>query len=219
MAFGVLLLGAIKDVQGKGVAVMLLAFVGCTIACIIILWKILPEAAELDIETIFQHSEKTTLNKIELPDAKQLKKTLLDHGFVECEDGFLRKKKFSFMHDYITYYVYITEGLKMVGAVSKARDLFEKRDRIGKNKCILLFAYMNLLQKILKDEVACVKEYGKLNIVFSNFMWEEKDVNLVPVLVEKNTKQGYYLPAIKVDGMVTIYKKACKMVQMISAMK
>ena len=83
----------------------------------------------------------------------------------------------------------------------------------------LLFVYMSLPQRIMKDELACLREYGKWNIVSSNFKWEEKDVNLVPVLVEKNTKQGYYLPAIKVDGMVTIYKKACKMVQMISAMK
>ena len=90
--------------------VFLVLFFILSISSVVVLIRIFPDAAALDMEKGVNKYLNRDFTKIVDAGKQTMEERLKKHGFRETEEGFYRKKKFSFTKDAVCYYVALTDA-------------------------------------------------------------------------------------------------------------
>ena len=212
-AFGFLAWAIIMDERGVSDAVLLPigfgGFLGCCILSLVLIFNALPSLAILDMLKIEKQYQGKELIELVLIDKVTMGINLLEKRFKYTEEGYYKKKKFSFIKDCITYYVRMVEDMNIESAVLRETLNFDRIKKKGKNPCLLLFVYLN---KVDEEEKKFIKKLGTDAIVAESITSSLLGESTVVIAVDRSTYKGYFLD-IGRNSVVTIYSYGCKMLK------
>lgn len=153
--------------------------------------------------------DKHELYKLKSVCKYEVKSKLLGAGFYE-ENGYLKKKKFSYLKDSITYYFRMVYTTKVFGSVERYIKEFEQMEREG-NSCFCLFVYVD---HITDENLEDAKELGKSDIVYETVINPFTQDSYVIVVVDRKTNEGYFLDIGK-KHKSSLYSHGCKWIKKI----
>ena len=209
LAFVSIIIPAIlSDSEGHldyGWIFLILFFVLC-IGSIAALVYILPYAAIHDMDTKWKEYRNKATTKISSADKQNVVKQLKRHGFRETEQGFYRKKKFSFSRDSVCYYVALAD----VEFPGKTFDnIITRMDRIPektKAVCRILFLYKDSPTQVDRDWL----HDNAARQIAMDVLPSRKERSAIPVLVDNITGEGEYIS--KTFG-ISAYTHGCRLLR------
>lgn len=190
------------------ILVGILGFLGCDILSIVLLIKAYPGLLFLDIEKIDRKCNESELLELPLMEKEAVVKKLLQYKFKHTEEGCYRKKKFSFLKDYIYYYVRIVDDIDLENAVRRELNRLDSAERKGKNFCLLLFVYLDELGEAEKKNI---KEIAKRFIALETINPHTEET-IVVVAIDSGTNTGYLLDVEKGKSLM-LYSYGYKMLK------
>lgn len=201
--------------QGAGfsdeviVLVVAVGFFGCNIVGVILIAKAYPALLLSDCMRADRIYEKQGVRELSLPDQNALRQQLLQHKFKDTENGYYRKKKFSFLKDSICYYIRIIEDVEVENAVRRETIRFDSMKKKENNLCLLLFIYMDEVGEREREEV---KELGKMYIIMGTVINPKTSASVITTAVDSRTNRGYFMDVGK-RGALTLYSYGCKLIR------
>ena len=153
--------------------------------------------------------EKQELYRLNSVCKYEVKSKLLNAGFYE-KNEYLKKKKFSYLKDSITYYFRMVDTNKVFGSVERYIKEFELMEREG-NSCLCLFVYVD---HITEESLDDAKELGKADIVYETVINPFTQDSYVIVVVDRKTNEGYFLDIGK-KHKSSLYSHGCKWIKKI----
>ena len=106
---------------------------------------------------MYKKYENQELCEIALSDADSIKQKFLNYKFEAQADGLLFRKKFSPLKDFISYYVSVSEAKDIKNLLKRQIDHINTK-KTG-NSCLIIFAYMDEIQKKPKFLLRIMNEY------------------------------------------------------------
>lgn len=190
------------------VPMALVLFFGGNIIALILLVKSYPALLYADCMKMEERYSRQELTQVLLPDQSSIGQVFLGHKFKYIEEGYYRRKKFSFLKDSVNYYARITEDFEIENALKReVNQLFEVK-RKEKNLCLLLFVYMDEIDEQEKREI---KELSKNQIVMGSVVNPDISVAVLVIAVDRKMNTGYYMESRKY-GRISLYSYGCRMV-------
>lgn len=191
--------------------VVVIAFFGCSFAAIFLLIKAAPELMTADIKKIDRKYDSCRPEQLAGMDKQSIRQKLLQHKFLATEEGYYRKRKFSFLKDSVSYYVRITEDVNLQTAINREMDRFDKISGKGKNFCLILFVNMDAVGE---REIESLKQAGKTFIAMETVLNPNLEETVIPVLIDQNSDTGFFLDIGK-GHIISLYSHGCKMLKKI----
>lgn len=189
--------------------IALIGFFGCDIIAIVLLVKAIPGLMVADIEKMDKKYEGNELTELHLMDKDVVLQKFLENKFKCTEDGYYRKKKFSFWKDSICYYVRMTDDIEVENAVRRETNHFDNIPKKGKNFCLCLFVYMD---EVSEYEKKILKEMGKNCIISETVLNPRIAATAIVIVVDCSTSTGYFLDIGKGKSL-SLYSHGCKMLK------
>lgn len=219
IAFSSLFVAALMQDNGISDAVIvpmaLIAFFGGSIAAFVLIIKSYPALLMAECRKMEQKYDRQELTKILLPDQNAISQTFLEHKFKYIEEGYYRRKKFSFLKDSVSYYARITEDFEIENALKREVERILKVKRKENNLCLLLFVYMD---EIGEREKKDVKELGKDQIIVQYVINPNVLVSVIIIAIDRQTGTGYYMEGRKF-GWISSYSYGCRMLRELFGVK
>lgn len=219
IAFSSLFVAALMQDNGISDAVIvpmaLIAFLGGNITAFVLIIKSYPSLLMEECRKMEQKYDKQEVTKIPLPDERDIVKTFLQHKFKYIDEGYYRRKKFSFLKDSVSYYARITEDFEIENALRREIERILKMHRKENNLCLLLFVYMD---EIGEREKKDVKELGKDQIIVQYVINPNVLVSVIIIVIDRQTGTGYYMEGRKF-GWISSYSYGCRMLRKLFGVK
>lgn len=191
------------------VSMALVLFIGGNIVALVLLVRSYPALLYADCMKMEEKYARQELTEIPLPDQNAIGQTFLQHKFKYIDDGYYRRKKFSFLKDSVSYYARITEDFEVGNALRREIERIFQVKRKEQNLCLLLFVYMD---EIGEREKKDIKELGKGQIVMQYVINPNISVSVIMIAVDRQTNTGYYMEGRKF-GRISSYSYGCRMVR------
>lgn len=205
----IILPAVLSDSEGHlsyGWVFLLLFFLLC-ISSVVVLIRIFPDAAVLDMEKGVDKYLNRNFTKIGDAGKQTVEERLKKHGFRVTKEGFYRKKKFSFTKDAVCYYVALTDadypGKTCDNITSRMKKIPEKTKCI----CEIVFLYRTELTQSDRD---WLKNTAAMDIALETVCPKEEGRSVIPVLVDVTTGEGEYLSK---TGGISIYAHGCRLLK------
>ncbi len=207
LGFGVLLAGALLDVQSTcGIVALVAGFFVCDIAGLILLIKALPGLAISDINKIDEKYGERELTQLHGMKKYEAEETLRSHKFQYDDSGYYRRKKFSFLKDSVSYYVKMLDSSNMEKTIQNECNYFDKQVQGGNNICLILMIYSK------EPNTQVLRNAGMVQIADNMVLDMYSSKTMVVVGVDPVTGMGRYLD-IGRGHKLYLYKYGCKMLE------
>ena len=192
------------------ISVAILGFIGCDILSIILLIKAFPGLVALDIEKIDKKYDEREMLVFPSMEKEVVVQKLFQHKFKYTEEGYYRKKKFSFLKDCICYYARIVDDISLENSIQRELNRFDLTEKKGKNFCLILFVQLDEFGEAEKKHI---KKIGKLSIAIEtiNPLAEE---TVIVVAIDSGANTGYLFD-IGNEKIITLYSHGYKMLRKI----
>lgn len=205
----IILPAVLSDSEGHlsyGWIFLLLFFILC-ISCVVVLIRIFPEAAALDMEKGVDKYLNRDFTKIANAGKQTMEERLKKRGFRETKEGFYRKRKFSFTKDAVCYYVALADaeypGKTCDNITARMKKIPEKTKAV----CGIVFLYRTELTQSDRD---WLKNTAAMDIAMESVIPTAEGHSVIPVLVDSNTGVGEYLSK---TGGISIYAHGCRLLK------
>ena len=205
----IILPAVLSDSEGHlsyGWIFLLLFFVLC-ISSVVVLIRIFPEAAVLDMEKGVDKYLNRDFTKIADAGKQTMEDRLKKHGFREIKEGFYRKKKFSFTKDAVCYYVALTDAEYPGKTCDNITSRMERIQEKTKAICEIVFLYRTELTQSDRD---WLKNTAAMDIAMETVLPTAEGHSVIPVLVDSATGVGEYLAK---TGGISIYAHGCRLLK------
>ncbi len=213
LAFSCLIVAALSQYSDKFnttyLPVIVIGFFGGNIAALILIGKAYPALLAADCMRMDARYEKQEPVRILLAAQELLAQTFADNKFKYMEEGYYRRKKFSFLKDSVCYYVRMTEDIEAQNALRREVERLYQAGKKDKNLCMLLFVYMD---EVGEREIKDIKEIGKSNIVVESVINPNISLTVLVIAVDRRDNKGYYME-IGRHGRLTLYSYGCRMLR------
>lgn len=187
--------------------VFLLLFFILSISSVVVLIRIFPDAAVLDMEKGVDKYSNRNFTKIADAGKQTMEERLKKHGFRETKEGFYRKKKFSFTKDAVCYYVALTDAEYPGKTCDNITSRMERIPEKTKAVCEIVFLYRTELTQSDRD---WLKNETAMDIAMETVIPTAEGRSVIPVLVDSNTGVGEYLSK---TGGISIYAHGCRLLK------
>lgn len=214
ISFSALFVAALMQENDISIPV-LIVFLGGNIIALALIIKSYPTLLMADCRRMEQKYDRQELTEVLLPSQNTIGQTFLQHKFKYIDEGYYRKKKFSFLKDSISYYARITEDFEIENALKREIERIFKVKRKEKNLCLFLFVYMD---EIGEREKKDIKELGKNQIIAQYVINPDISVSVLMIAVDCRTNTGYYMEGRKF-GWISSYSYGCRMVRKLFGIK
>lgn len=195
------------------VPIALILFLGGNITGVVLIVKAYPALLASDCMKMDQAYDQREPVKLSISQPDVPAQRLQECRFKCTQDGYYRKKKFSFMKDVVHYYVRITEDHSIENALRREPERFVGTRKKRETVCLLLFVYMDEVGERERNEI---KELGKNRIVVETILMPTVPVSVVVVAVDRGTDCGYFMDVRKRNG-ISLYSYGCRMLKKICA--
>ncbi len=205
----IILAAVLSDSEGHlsyGWVFLLLFFILC-ISSVVVLIRIFPEAAALDMERGVDKYLNREFTKIADVGKQTMEERLKKHGFRVTKEGFYRKKKFSFSKDTVCYYVALADAEYPGKTCDNIASRMEKIPEKTKAVCEIVFLYRTELTQRDRD---WLKNTAAMDIAMETVLPTAEGHSVIPVLVDRATGVGEYLSK---TGGVSIYAHGCRLLK------
>lgn len=213
VAFSSLFVAALMQDYGISDAVIvfmaLIVFIDGNIVALVLLVRSYPALLYADCMKMEDKYDRQELSEIPLPDQNAISQTFLQHKFKYIDEGYYRRKKFSFLKDSVSYYARIIEDFEVENALRREIERIFQVKRKEQNLCLFLFVYMD---EIGEREKKDIKELGKGQIVMQYVINPNISVSVITIAVDRQTNTGYYMEGRKF-GRISSYSYGCRMVR------
>ncbi len=210
LGFVVLLVGAILDAQDTWmIAILIAACFVCNIVGIILINNSLPGLALSDINKIDQKYGECELTQLHGMKKYEVEQTLRSHKFQYDDNGYYRRKKFSFLRDSVSYYVRILDGSDIEKAIRNEWNHFNQQEHNEKSACLILLIYAN---QVAEKHTELLRNAGILKIADNMVLDIYAPKTMIVVGVDQSTHIGRYLDMGKGHHLY-LYKYGCKMLR------
>ncbi len=189
--------------------VIVIGFFGGNIVALILIGKAYPALLASDCMRMDERYEKREPVQILLPAQELLVQMFVNHKFKYMEEGYYRRKIFSFLKDSVCYYVRMTEDVEAQNALRREVERLYQAGKKDKNLCMLLFVYMD---EVGEREKKDIKELGKQNIVVESVVNPNISLTVLVIAVDRRDNKGYYME-IGRHGRMTLYWYGCRMLR------
>lgn len=187
--------------------VFLVLFFILSISSVVVLIRIFPDAAALDMEKGVNKYLNRDFTKIADAGKQIMEERLKKHGFRETEEGFYRKKKFSFTKDAVCYYVALTDAEYPGKTCDNITSRMERIPEKTKAVCEIVFLYRTELTQSDRD---WLKNETAMDIAMETVIPTAEGHSVIPVLVDSATGMGEYLSK---TGGISIYAHGCRLLK------
>ncbi|MCM1111941.1 MAG: hypothetical protein NC399_01670 [Muribaculum sp.] len=235
-----------KDMEARGVSPDVY-WVGVIVLALLALVVLLIALSPIGVEECRRKERSYDLNdltRLQHMSRGQMEERMRVRKFRLTEDGYYKKKKFSFLIDSVNYYVRLADGTEEAGGEDLADDIEsvilreiqrynESRERIlaqkgnsvvyyGKRKknCLILLVYDEVgayEQEVIKalDKRKMLEETLNGSWILSSSQCNVREISAAVIAaVDKDTGEGYFLAAKR--ELMTIYDHGCKMLRRLS---
>lgn len=206
--FVLILCGTFGGNDDRIVVIFLISALVCGIFSVILIVKSLPAVFLYESMKIDKKYDKEKLYELSFMQRENVKTRLLAEGF-ELKDGYYRKKKFSFLKDFITYYFRMVDCIDIQNTIDSELDRFDKLEKKKKNNCLCLLVYLDRMDE---NDRTIIKELGKTGIYIDETVGAYADITYVVAAVDKETNIGYFLDIGKRYG-IALYSYCCRMIK------
>lgn len=207
IAIAIITLSAILKVSKKSMIINIIFVVFLIIVAIILLSIVSKDALYYELKKKEEKILKQELTLIENIDQNEMIQYLNEHKFKELETNLFRRKKFSFLKDFICYYVkFVDFNFKdLAKEIDEALKSLDNIQEKGKNICILLIINKNDSREEDFDTFKEISQNFSLssNVYFDTYFKK----TCLPILIEGN--QLYYLKNKQGEG-ITLYFMGCR---------
>ena len=187
--------------------VFLLLFFVLSISSVVVLIRIFPDAAVLDMKKGVDKYSNRNFTKIADAGKQTMEERLKKHGFRETEEGFYRKKKFSFTKDAVCYYVALTDAEYPGKTCDNITSRMERIPEKTKAVCEIVFLYRTELTERDRD---WLKNETAMDIAMETVIPTAEGRSVIPVLVDATAGVGEYLSK---TGGISIYAHGCRLLK------
>ena len=187
--------------------VFLLLFFILSISSVVVLIRIFPDAAALDMEKGVAKYLNRDFTKIADAGKQTMEERLKKHGFRETKEGFYRKKKFSFTKDAVCFYVALTDAEYPGKTCDNITSRMERIPEKTKAVCEIVFLYRTELTQRDRD---WLKNETVADIAMETVLPTAEGRSVIPVLVDSTTGVGEYLSK---TGGISIYAHGCRLLK------
>lgn len=215
IAFGFLGWAAImqdNNRAGTGAALTaLIGFLGTNILSVFLLYKAYPMLILSDCIRMGEKYDKQEPVRLSLPDQSHFGQILSCQHFKNTQDGYYRKKKFSFLKDSINYVIRITEDTEIERALHREISRFENTHNKWNNLCLILFVYMDHVDE---DMMTAVRNLGLDRIILETVINPRAATSVVMVAVDRETGLGCFMDAA--GHNISLYAHGCRLIKKIA---
>lgn len=205
----IILPAVLSDSEGHlsyGWIFLLLFFILC-ISSVVVLIRIFPDAATLDMEKGVDKYLNRDFTKIADAGKQTMEERLKKQGFRVTKEGFYLKKKFSFTKDAVCYYVALTDAEYPGKTCDNITSRMEKIPEKTKAVCEIVFLYRTELTQSDRD---WLKNTAAMDIAMETVIPTAEGHSVIPVLVDSTTGVGEYLAK---TGGISIYAHGCRLLK------
>lgn len=209
LAFASLFAGAIMQSKGVVSAIYLpfcIVFFPICVADIIFLVYHQPGIVMRDIKK--QHNKNNDFEIIENANF-DVEKLLETKKFKVINEGYLYKKKISFLKDYINYYVKKCESINIEETIDLEYKEFDKRNFKCFNKCLILFIEK---EQIADDDLKIVSKISNIFIASEILPQVIRDTSVIVLLNRSNHSAYIVRPG---QNKISFYNCGYKLVKKI----
>lgn len=191
----------------------IIGFFACDIISIVLIFHIYGDALYHDMADKDKKYSAVPLSQIKDMSRYRVHKILTDRRFKELQNGYFRKKIFTFSKDSIYYYMKCVDIAFASGNIAEIVDTeFQRFDQIAEeNKCtcLLLVLYKD---QVTQEDMETVKELSKNLFVCESVMPTRIDRASVIVLVDAMTGRGYFFDT-RSKLSITVYAHGCRLLK------
>lgn len=207
LAIAIIILSVILKVSNKSMMISVIIAVSLLIVATIIFIHDFKDALYYELKKSEEKVLKQELTLVENVDQNEMIQYLNSHKFVEIETNLYRRKKFSFLKDFVCYYIKFVD-LNFKDLTKEIEQELESLDKIHekcRNVCILLIINKS---DVREEDFNTFKRLSQNLSLSSNVYLDTYfGKSCLPILIEGN--QLYYLENKKGEG-ITIYSMGCR---------
>lgn len=160
-----------------------------------------------------EKSKEDKLNKYTMTILNHLSKESISEKLTEIhfkltEDGYYRKKVFSFSKDSVCYLIRMVNAIDVHKTIESELKRADARNYNSKNTCLILFLHMDLISP---DDIKYIRKISNNSIINETIIPTSEFDTCILILVDAQSKTGQFL---YMKGFsISIYKHGCKMIK------
>lgn len=168
---------------------------------------ILPYSIDFEIEKASKKYDKAQLCPLKNVGKRNVIQIFRKNGFRETEDGFYKKKKFTFAKDTIYYYLALVETNDLCTAAEQILARIDKIDHKKHCVCTIIFFYVPEITE--KDELF-VRNMSSAFLTDETVLHPKVYSTVIPILVSLNAETGKYLESRR---GISVYAYGCRLLR------
>ncbi|MDO4454973.1 MAG: hypothetical protein Q4B90_10865 [Eubacteriales bacterium] len=182
---------------------LILIFIGLKLFFNNISYALLDEGIQTE-----EKYKRQELKQFSFSSIHTLKKILIENNFLQQENGWLFKKKFSFFKDAISYYVKFCDSSNVEETVDWQVEHIDESKLKGKSFCFILFVGMDTVTKETKE---AIKSYG-ISRIIDTVLDPYTNITFILVALDKTSGKGWYMDINQKHG-ISMYAYGCRFLQ------